>query len=72
MSVKKTLAGIASYALVGAVALGIGGTLAEQKETTQTDVNVQTVGIVDIAQLEYERVVDPEAGKKDGVENNGD
>jgi len=69
MSVKKVLASIASYALVGAVALGVGGTLAQQNETTQTDVNVQTVGIVDIAQLEYERVVDATKGAADGVEN---
>ncbi len=58
MNIKKTLAGIASYALVGAVALGVGGTLATQHNKTATAANVQTVGPVEIAQLEYERVVD--------------
>ena len=56
MSMKKTLAGIASYALVGAVALGIGGTLAGLQET-QSDVNTFTTEGVSIEQLEYQRVI---------------
>jgi hypothetical protein len=52
------------------VALGVGGTLAYQKDETMSDVNVQTVGIVDIAQLEYERVVDATKGAADNEPNN--
>ncbi len=54
MNIKKTLAGIASYALVGAVALGVGGTLATQEEV-ETKINVLTSGNVDIVQNEYQR-----------------
>ncbi len=55
MNIKKTLAGVASYALVGAVALGIGGTLATYTDS-DSDVNTATVGGgVDIEQHEYQR-----------------
>lgn len=55
MSVKKTLAGIASYVLVGAVALGIGGSLAFQNDETVSAENTWVVGDIEIEQLEYQR-----------------
>ncbi len=58
MSMKKTLAGIASYALVGAVAMGVGGTLATLNDETPTIRNTMTDGKVRIEQLEQERVSD--------------
>ncbi len=58
MSMKKTLAGIASYALVGAVAMGIGRTLAYEKDQTATATNVETLGNVKIQQIEQQRVND--------------
>ncbi len=56
MNMKKTLAGIASYALVGAVAAGIGGSLAYNKSETITAANTFAVGDVKIAQIEMERI----------------
>ncbi len=69
MSMKKTLAGIASYALVGAVALGIGGTLAYEKYQTPSAVNTFVAGDIEIEQLEYQRadgVSHINTGAKDG------
>ncbi len=55
MNIKKTLAGIASYALVGAVALGIGGSLAYQTDETVSADNTFVSGDIEIEQLEYQR-----------------
>ncbi|MBR6616669.1 MAG: hypothetical protein IKL00_02195 [Oscillospiraceae bacterium] len=59
MNIKKTLAGIASYALVGAVAAGIAGSLAYQNDV-DADVNTMSLGDVDIVQNEYQRENDKE------------
>lgn len=67
MSVKKTLASIASYALVGAVALGVGGTLAFQNDETVSADNKWVVGDIEIEQLEYQRA-DKESHINDGAE----
>ncbi|MBR4101790.1 MAG: hypothetical protein IKK51_07955 [Oscillospiraceae bacterium] len=57
MNIKKTLAGIASYALVGAVAAGVAGTLAGLTDV-QADANTFVAGDISISQDEYQRVVD--------------
>ncbi len=53
---KKTLLMVVSVVLVAALAIGI--TVAYLQSETPTDINVMTLGEVEIAQLEYERVVD--------------
>ena len=59
MNIKKTLAGIASYVLVGAVVAGITGSLAYQNDV-DADVNTMSLGDVDIVQNEYQRENDKE------------
>ncbi len=57
MNIKKTLAGIASYALVGAVAAGIGGTWAGLQKETYAANMMMTSGL-DVVMHETQRNAD--------------
>lgn len=70
MNIKKTLAGIASYALVGAVAAGVAGTLAGLTDV-QADANTFVVGDISISQDEYQRVMASSDGTGDAEVKNG-
>lgn len=54
MNIKKTLAGVASYALVGAVAVGIGGTFAGLKQEDYA-ANMMTTPGLDVVMHETQR-----------------